>query len=306
MQKAISGSAQPQITRTTLSPIKIPLTSPPIQRAIVAKIEELFSDLDKGTEDLKTAQQQLKVYRQAVLKKAFEGELTKEWRAKHTNLPTAEELLEQIKQERQNHYEVQLENWHLAVRDWEENEKEGKKPKKPRPLTTPESPNDSHNEKKWHIPKKWVWSQVGQLCFVTKLAGFEYTDYVNYVDDGDLPVLKAENAGPKGFRKTKFSKVNSKAVEMLTRSQIFGGELLIVFVGAGTGNVAMVPLNQRYFLGPNIGMARPYFKINSSENIEVSSNKLANSSNLAKVIDTKLRNWTASQPNLDSSFINEL
>ena len=46
------------------------------QRAIVSKIEELFSDLDKGIADLKKAQQQLKVYRQAVLKKAFEGELT--------------------------------------------------------------------------------------------------------------------------------------------------------------------------------------------------------------------------------------
>ena len=50
-----------------------PLTE---QQRIVAKIEELFSELDKGIETLKTAQQQLKVYRQAVLKYAFEGKLT--------------------------------------------------------------------------------------------------------------------------------------------------------------------------------------------------------------------------------------
>jgi type I restriction enzyme S subunit len=51
---------------------------PPLaeQHRIVAKIEELFSELDKGIETLKTAQQQLKVYRQAVLKYAFEGKLT--------------------------------------------------------------------------------------------------------------------------------------------------------------------------------------------------------------------------------------
>ncbi len=51
---------------------------PPLieQHRIVAKIEELFSSLDKGIESLKTAQQQLKVYRQAVLKWAFEGRLT--------------------------------------------------------------------------------------------------------------------------------------------------------------------------------------------------------------------------------------
>lgn len=49
----------------------------PIQRSIVSKIETLFSDLDKGIADLKKAQEQLKIYRQAVLKKAFEGELTR-------------------------------------------------------------------------------------------------------------------------------------------------------------------------------------------------------------------------------------
>ena len=59
---------------------------PPEQRTIVAKIEELFSDLDKGIADLKKAQDQLKVYRQAVLKKAFEGELT----IKSKSLPIAD------------------------------------------------------------------------------------------------------------------------------------------------------------------------------------------------------------------------
>lgn len=57
---------------------EIPLPYPPLveQHAIVTKIEEIFSELDHGVEQLKTAQQQLKVYRQAVLKWAFEGRLT--------------------------------------------------------------------------------------------------------------------------------------------------------------------------------------------------------------------------------------
>lgn len=51
---------------------------PPLseQKAIVKKIEELFSELDKGVEDLKTVQNQLKIYRQSLLKWAFEGKLT--------------------------------------------------------------------------------------------------------------------------------------------------------------------------------------------------------------------------------------
>jgi type I restriction enzyme S subunit len=68
-----SGTTFKEISKKAFSELPFPLPSLPEQRAIVAKIEELFSDLDKGIADLKRAQDQLKVYRQAVLKKAFEG-----------------------------------------------------------------------------------------------------------------------------------------------------------------------------------------------------------------------------------------
>jgi type I restriction enzyme S subunit len=70
------GGAQPNISQSIIKNLKIPLPPLPEQHRIVAKIEELFSSLDKGIESLKTAQAQLKVYRQAVLKWAFEGKLT--------------------------------------------------------------------------------------------------------------------------------------------------------------------------------------------------------------------------------------
>jgi len=126
------GGAQPNISQTILKKLIIPISPLPEQRAIVAKIEELFSDLDKGIADLKKAQDQLKVYRQAVLKKAFAGELTKEWREQQTDLPTAEELLEQIKEERQNYFKLKLEAWKQAIKIWEENGKKGKNPGKPK------------------------------------------------------------------------------------------------------------------------------------------------------------------------------
>lgn len=57
---------------------KIRVSIPPIpeQECIVARIEELFSQLDAGVETLKKTKAQLAVYRQAVLKEAFEGRLT--------------------------------------------------------------------------------------------------------------------------------------------------------------------------------------------------------------------------------------
>jgi type I restriction enzyme, S subunit len=66
----------PSLAKRDLLAIDLPLPPLPTQLAIVSKIEELFSELDKGIENLRTAQQQLKTYRQAVLKWAFEGKLT--------------------------------------------------------------------------------------------------------------------------------------------------------------------------------------------------------------------------------------
>jgi len=72
------GGAQPNISQTILKNLELPLPAIETQQAIVSKIEELFSELDKGIENLKVTQQQLKVYRQSVLKWAFEGRLTNE------------------------------------------------------------------------------------------------------------------------------------------------------------------------------------------------------------------------------------
>jgi type I restriction enzyme S subunit len=72
------GSGMVHVTKGKFEATEIPFPPLPTQQAIVAKIEELFSALDKGIENLRAAQQQLKTYRQSVLKWAFEGKLTNE------------------------------------------------------------------------------------------------------------------------------------------------------------------------------------------------------------------------------------
>ncbi len=76
------------LKREHILDFELPLPPKPIQEAIVSKIEELFSELDKGIETLRLAQQQLKTYRQSVLKWAFEGKLTNE-NVKDDQLPNS-------------------------------------------------------------------------------------------------------------------------------------------------------------------------------------------------------------------------
>ena len=114
---------------------KFPIAPLGEQRRIVAKIEELFSELDKGVENLTTAREQLKAYRQSVLKHAFEGKLTEDWRAKNADkLESPETLLERIKQEREDRYTQALRDWEASVEEWKANGENGKKPAKPKKL----------------------------------------------------------------------------------------------------------------------------------------------------------------------------
>lgn len=76
IEKDAYGGAQPNISSNKIEQMEIVLPPLPEQLAIVSKIEELLSDLENGKQQLLTAQQQLKVYRQSLLKAAFDGKLT--------------------------------------------------------------------------------------------------------------------------------------------------------------------------------------------------------------------------------------
>lgn len=68
------GGAQPNISQTILKKLEISYPdSITEQQRIVARIEELFSELDKAVDTLKTTKEQLEVYRQSVLKEIFDS-----------------------------------------------------------------------------------------------------------------------------------------------------------------------------------------------------------------------------------------
>lgn len=107
------------LTHDRFSSLRVPLAPLREQHRIVAKIEELFSELDKAVESLTLARAHLKTYRQSLLKAAFEGKLTADWRAANPDkLEPPETLLSRIRAKREAHHKQSLAGWQTALTEW--------------------------------------------------------------------------------------------------------------------------------------------------------------------------------------------
>ena len=135
---------------------ELDIPSVPEQKRIVARIEELFSELDNGVETLHKIKQQLAVYRQAVLKNAFEGAFTSGWRVENRDF-TAEKIWLEIAEKKK-----QCKN--LKVYELEESIQ----------LSS--------------LPKSWKWVNIGDISF-----GPEYGTSQKSLEKGKVPVIRMGN-----------------------------------------------------------------------------------------------------------------
>ncbi|WP_300565467.1 restriction endonuclease subunit S [Flavobacterium sp.] len=154
-----TGTTRKRISRGNLATIKIPIPPLKEQNKIASKIDELFSELDKGVASLKHIQNQLKVYRLALLKNAFEGKLTEKWREENKPEST-EKLLEHIKIERQDYYQQELNEWKEIVKTWDKISKKPEKPKHSRFIGANVESEISILPK---IPNEWKYSKLGNI-----------------------------------------------------------------------------------------------------------------------------------------------
>ncbi|MBI5305436.1 MAG: restriction endonuclease subunit S [Chloroflexi bacterium] len=153
------GTSYPAVRDSDVFAQFVPLAPLPEQHRIVAKIEELFSDLDAGVAALRKTQAELKRYRQAVLKAAVEGKLTAEWRAANAGkVESAEKLLERIRAER------------VVGAD-------GRPPQRNASLDASTVPA---------LPEGWVWANVDQLAFVGT-GGTPLRSKTAYYQNGKIP-----------------------------------------------------------------------------------------------------------------------
>jgi type I restriction enzyme, S subunit len=207
-----NGTAQPNLSGESFANYDIPLPPLPEQHRIVTKIEELFSSLDKGIESLKTAQQQLKVYRQAVLKWAFEGKLTEEWRKNNKDAPDVVQLRKEIRSALE-------EKANIA----------GSKIKSIISLTETELAELPR------LPDEWCWVKLGEITYSVK-DGPHYSP--PYQTTG-IPFITGGNIRPEGvdFENVKYiSKELNDELNKRCKPEV--GDIL--YTKGGTTGIARV------------------------------------------------------------------
>jgi type I restriction enzyme, S subunit len=92
----ITGSAQPQITRQNLAPVKFPIAPFVEQARIVAKIDSLSAKSKRARDQLGHIPRLVEKYKQVVLEAAFRGELTEQWRTRKGGQPWSESSMSEV------------------------------------------------------------------------------------------------------------------------------------------------------------------------------------------------------------------
>ena len=113
---------------------------------------------------------------------------------------------------------------------------------------------DSDIEWIGEIPFNWGITTIGRMCFVTKLAGFEFTKDMmdNITDTGEVPIVRAQNIKMGRFLNDISEFISMPLSYKLDRCALDKKCLMITFIGAGIGEVAIFNQEKRYHLAPNV------------------------------------------------------
>lgn len=222
-----SGSTRKRISRGNLSTLNLPIPPREEQTRIVAKLEELLSDLDAGVAELKAAQLKLVQYRQSLLKAAVEGALTAEWRQHNQPGETGAQLLQRILAERRARWEARqlakfAEQGKTPPKDWQK-----KYPEPIEPDTT-DLPQ---------LPEGWVWASLDQLAeFITSGS----RGWADYYSDAGATFIRSQNINTDCLDLSDIAFVNPPAGSEGARTRVQRDDVLLTITGANVGKAARV------------------------------------------------------------------
>lgn len=98
---------------------------------------------------------------------------------------------------------------------------------------------------------EWKDRTLGGIADITKLAGFEFTEYVQYSDSGSIIALRGLNVKNGRLNLNDVKYIDNSDFSKLNRSKLFMNDLLFTYVGT-IGDVALVDEDNKYYLAPNV------------------------------------------------------
>ena len=149
---------------------------------------------------------------------------------------------------------------------------------------------------------------MGTIATVTKLAGYEFTKYVTYSDEGKIIALRGLNVRNGKLDLSDVKYIDKSDLSKLTRSKLYNGDMLFTYVGT-IGQVAVIEENDKYYLAPNVALIRVDKKIINPEymryffqtNIfrETQINRLLQASSMKNIPMEKIRKFVLQVPSLE-------
>ena len=96
---------------------------------------------------------------------------------------------------------------------------------------------------------------LGDFALVTKLAGFEFTKYVTYSNEGSIIALRGLNVKNGKLNLDDVKYIDGSDLTKLNRSKLHIGDMLFTYVGT-IGQVALIDEDDKYYLAPNVALIR--------------------------------------------------
>ena len=154
----------------------------------------------------------------------------------------------------------------------------------------------------------YVSIELGAIATVTKLAGYEFTKYVTYSDEGKIIALRGLNVKNGKIDLTDVKYIDKSDLTKLNRSKLCSGDMLFTYVGT-IGQVAVINENDRYYLAPNVALIRAdtqfvnpeymryFFQTNAFWDTQI--NRLLQSSSMKNIPMEKIRKFILQIPSIE-------
>ncbi|TPQ26556.1 restriction endonuclease subunit S [Methylomonas koyamae] len=304
------GSAIPNLSTAQIKDIVLALPPLAEQHRIVAKVDELMALCDQlerqQTDNIAAHQTLVQTLLDTLTQAADAAEFEQAWSriADHFDtLFTTEASIDQLKQTLlqlavmgklvpQDSNDEPVTQLIRRIKDDEADRVKRKEIQRSKNIETESVPSI-------RIPDSWMFKLLNDLSFVTKLAGFEYTNHINLQDHGDVPVVRAQNVRPFNLDKRNLKYIDLDTSSNLPRSALDKAALLITFIGAGIGDVCVFNEKNRWHLAPNVAKAEPFADL-SPDFLNVFLNSPEGRKEIFKSIKS------TAQPNLSMATIREI